>query len=47
MGNMSNVNNKSTNDVKENISWDFDLDVFSYIVIIAVYAFICLYTSLL
>ena len=31
---MLKVNNKSSNGVKENISWDVDLDVFSYIVII-------------
>ena len=37
---MFKVNNKSTDDVKANISF------FAYIVIIAVYTFTCLYTNL-
>ena len=43
---MFKINNKSTNDVKENVSWDVDLGIFSYIVIIAVYTFVSLYTNL-
>ena len=38
---MFKVNIKSTNNVKANISWDVALDVFAYIVIIAVYTFTC------
>ena len=38
---MFKANIKSTNDVKANISWDVALDVFAYIIIIAVYTFTC------
>ena len=44
---MFKVNNKSTNNVKENISYDVALHVFAYTVIITVYTFTCLYTNLL
>ena len=44
---MFKVNNKNTNHIKANISWDVALDVSANIVIITVYTFTYLYTNLL